>query len=140
MHRGDRDRSLAHGRGHALQASSADVADREYPRQTRLEEMGRALERPACSSQIFGQEIRSRLDEPLGVEREAAVQPARAGHRARHGEDVPDGVWLDAPGRVVTPADAFEVTVPLEAHELRVHVPDDGRMVFVAAGWIARPC
>src|SRR2546426_8412911 len=66
MHRGDRDRSLAHRRCHTLQAPGADVADREDPGETRLEEMGRAPERPACRGQVLRRQIRSRLDEPLG--------------------------------------------------------------------------
>src|SRR2546427_8580432 len=53
MHRGDRDRSLAHRRCHTLQAPGADVADREDAGETRLEEMGRAPERPACRGQVL---------------------------------------------------------------------------------------
>src|SRR5438309_6104640 len=113
---GDRDRSLAHGRGHALQAPRADVPDREDPGETRLEEMRSTGQRPACGGQILGQEVRSRLDEPLGVECQAAVQPARAGHRARHGEDMPDTVRLDTPVLAVAPGHAPEMTVALPAH------------------------
>src|SRR5438445_12511825 len=137
VHSGDRDRSLAHGGCHALQAPGADVADREHPGETRLEQMGSAGERPARGGQVLRQQVRSRLDEPLGVEREAAVQPACAGHRARHGEDMPEAVCLDTSALVVAPAHPLEVTVPLEARDLRVHVTDDGRMVFDAADQVA---
>src|SRR5436309_8861007 len=45
------------------------------------------------------QQVRSRLDEPLVIERDAPLQPVRAGHRARHGEDMPNAVpsthWLE---------------------------------------------
>src|SRR5207249_9676155 len=41
MHRGDRDRSFANGRGHTLQAPGADIADREYPGAARREQTGR---------------------------------------------------------------------------------------------------
>src|SRR6266550_3281604 len=100
MYRSDRDRPLAHGRCHALQAPGPDVAHREDPGATRLEQMGSAGERPPRGGQLLGRQVRSRLDESLGVEREAAVQPARARHRARHGEDMPDAVRLDASGRI----------------------------------------
>src|SRR6266699_5878370 len=44
---GDRDRSLAHGRRHALQAPGPDIADREDARQAGLEQMRSAGEGPA---------------------------------------------------------------------------------------------
>src|SRR2546426_11544631 len=100
--------------------------------------MGSAGERPARGGQILRQQVRSRLDESLGVEGEAAVQPARAGQRARHGEDMPNAVCLDVSALLLAPAYPLEVTVPLEAHDLRVHVADDGRMVFDATDQIAR--
>lgn len=40
MYEGDRDRSLADGRRHALDAACPHVADREHAGQTRFEEMG----------------------------------------------------------------------------------------------------
>src|SRR2546422_5899517 len=110
---------------------------RSHPGAARLEQMGSAGERPPRGSQLLGRQVRSRLDESLGVEREAASQPAGAGHRARHGEDVPDAVRLDAPGLVVAPAHALEMAVALEAHDLRAHMPDDGRMVLDAADQVA---
>src|SRR5207247_10139229 len=104
MYRRDRDRPLAHGRCHALQAPGPDVAHREDPGAARLEQMGSAGERPPRGGQHLGRQVRSRLDEPLVVEREAARQPAGAGHRARHGEDMPDAVRLDPSSLVVASA------------------------------------
>ena len=49
-----------------------------------------------------------------------------------------DAVGLDAPGLVVAPAHALEVTVPLEAHDLRVHVAGDGGMILDATDQVAR--
>src|SRR6266550_175872 len=138
MYRSDRDRPLAHGRCHPFQAPGADVAHREDPGATRLEQMGSAGERPPRGGQLLGRQVRSRLDEPVVVEREAAVQPAGARHRARHGEDVPDAVRLDASALVIAPAHALEVAVALEAHDLRAYMPDDGRMVLDAADQVAR--
>src|SRR2546422_1475847 len=137
MHRRDRDRPLAYGRCDALQAPGPDVADREHPGAARLEQMRSAGERPPRGSQLLGRQVRSRLDEPLGVEREAARQPARAGHRARHGEDVPDAVRLYTSSLAVAPAHALEMAVALEAHDLRPHMPHDGRMVLDAANEVA---
>src|SRR2546427_7397634 len=57
--------------------------------------------RPARGGQVLRQQVRSRLDEPLVIERDAPLQPVRAGHRARHGEDMPNAVRLEAPGLVV---------------------------------------
>src|SRR2546425_10848509 len=61
----DRDRSLAHGRCHALQAPGPDVADREYPGETGLEEMGSAGERPACAARSSGDKSGPVLMNPL---------------------------------------------------------------------------
>src|SRR5207247_10917673 len=105
--------------------------------ETRLQEMGSAGERPA-RGQILRQQVLSRLDESLVVQGEATIQPAAAGDRARHREDVPDAVRFDTPGLVVTPAHALEVPIPLEAHDLRVYVAGDGRMILDAADQVAR--
>src|SRR3989441_364511 len=100
--------------------------------------MGSAGERPARGGQVLRQQVRSRLDEPLVIERDAPLQPVRAGHRARHGEDMPNAVRLEAPGLVVAPAHALEVTVALEAHDLRMRVADDSWMVLDAPDQVAR--
>src|SRR5438128_11706515 len=138
MHRRDRDRPLAYGRCHAFQAPGADVAHREDPGAARLEQMWHAGERPPRGGQLLGRQVRSRLDEPLVVEREAAPEPAGARYRPRHGEDVPDAGRLDPSSLVVDPAPALEVAVALEAHDLRAHMPDNGRMVLDATDQVAR--
>src|SRR5437899_1942112 len=121
-----------------FQASGPDIADCEDPGAARFEQMGSAGERPARGGQVLRQQVRSRLDEPLVIECDAPVQPVPAGHRARHGEHVPDALRLDLPALVVAPGHALEVTVPLEAHDLRMRVADDGWMVLDAPDQIAR--
>src|SRR2546422_1048250 len=94
--------------------------------------MGSAGERPARGGQVLRQQVRSRLDEPLLIERDAPLQPVRAGHGACHREHVPDALRLDLPALVVAPGHALEVTVPLAAHDLRMRGADDRWMVLAA--------
>src|SRR5262249_59620037 len=51
------DRALAHRGGDALHVSRADVADREDARHARLEQVGRALERPSRGDEVADAEI-----------------------------------------------------------------------------------
>ena len=83
MDEGDRDRSFAHRRRHALDIAAPDVADREHSGQTRFEQMGRPGERPTRGGQVFRRQIRPGLDEPFGVERDAAIEPAGCWERRR---------------------------------------------------------
>ena len=83
MDEGDRDRSLAHCRRHALDIAAPDVADREHAGQTRFEKMGRPGERPMRGGQIFLRQIRPGLDEPFGIERDASIEPLRCWERRR---------------------------------------------------------
>ena len=78
MDEGDRDRTLAHRRRHTFDIAAPDVADREHSRQTRFEEMGRPGERPMRGGQILLRQIRTRLDESFGIERNASLEPLRA--------------------------------------------------------------
>jgi hypothetical protein len=82
--------------------------------------------------QLVPREVGSRLDEPLRVEHDAPVEPARARSGACHDEDVPDVPVLDGAGQAVAPAHAFEMVTPRERHERRVR-PQDDRGVFFDA-------
>jgi hypothetical protein len=64
----NRNRSLAHGRRHPFEIASPHVTDREHAGQTGFEEMRSSSERPMRGGQIILQQIRSRLDEALGIE------------------------------------------------------------------------
>jgi hypothetical protein len=63
MDKGDRNRPFADCRRHALEAASADVADREHPRQTRFQEIRGPGKRPICHGQIILRQIRPRFPE-----------------------------------------------------------------------------
>jgi len=73
MDQGDRNRPFADCRRHALEAASADVADREHPGQTRFQEIRGLGERQMRHGQIVLRQIRPRFDEPFRVERDAPV-------------------------------------------------------------------
>ena len=79
MDEGDRDRTLAHRRRHTFDIAAANVTDREHSRQTRFEKMGRPGKRPLGGGQILRGQIRTRLDESFGIERNASLDPFRPG-------------------------------------------------------------
>ena len=81
MNKGDRIRPFADCRRHALEAASADVADREHPGQARFQEIRGPGLRPICHGQIILRQIRPRFDEPFRVERDALARTTR---RHRH--------------------------------------------------------
>src|SRR5712692_2098096 len=114
MYEGDRNRSFTDCRRHTLEASCADIADREYSGPTGFEEMGSSSERPMRCGQIIPRQIRSRLDEPFRVKRETTIEPPRTGNGACHDEDVPDVVGLDGPGWIVSPAEALEMVTSFQ--------------------------
>jgi hypothetical protein len=68
MNQGNRDRSLAHCRRHPFDIAGPHVTDCEDAGQTGFEEMRSSNERPMRGGQIILQQIRSRLDEALGIE------------------------------------------------------------------------
>ena len=76
---GDGDRSFADGRRHTLDVACPHVADREHAGQARFEQMRRARQRPMRGGQVVLGQVGPGLDEPLGIERDAAVEPARVG-------------------------------------------------------------
>ena len=116
MDEGDRDRSFPDGRCHALDIAASRVADGKDPRQARLEEIGWPGQRPMGSHEIFRRKIGTRLDESLGIERDASLEPARIRHCAGHDEYVPEVSSLNASTGVVAPAYALEVAVAFERH------------------------
>src|SRR5205807_5013156 len=99
---GDRDRSLPDGGRRPLDAPAPDVAHREHAGQARFQEMRRPGQRPVRGGQILRGQIRARLDEATGIEREAALEPRGTGSGARHGKDVADALRL-LPARLVVP-------------------------------------
>src|ERR1044071_6875400 len=70
MDEGDRNRTLAHCRRNTLDIAAPYVADGEHSWQTRFEKMRRPGARPMRGSQFILQQIRSRLDETFGIERD----------------------------------------------------------------------
>ena len=117
MYEGDRNRSFTDCRRHTLEVSSADIADREYSGPAGFEEMGSPSERPMRCGQIIGRQIRSRLDEPVRVQRETTIEPPRTGNGACHDEDVPDVARLGGPSWIVSPADVLEMVTSFERHD-----------------------
>ena len=94
--------------------------------------MGRATQRPLRGRQLVRGQRRSRLDEPLRIERQASGEPLRARLRSGHGEDVPDVLLLHGPAPPGTPRDVLQMTVSFEAHDLRALMELDPRMGFDA--------
>ena len=117
MDKGDRNRPFADCRRHALEAASADVADREHPGQTRFQEMRGTGERPIRHGQIVPRQIRPRFDEPFRIERDTSVKPVGVGNRSSHEKDVADVVRLGLPGVLVLPANASEMSVPFDGDD-----------------------
>src|SRR5438034_8239413 len=132
MYRRDRDRAFANSRRDTLGAPTTHIAYREHPRRARLQQMGRATQRPLRGRQLVRGQRRSRLDEPLRIERQASGEPLRARLRSGHGEDVPDVLLLHGPAPPGTPRDVLQMTVSFEAHDLRALMELDPRMGFDA--------
>src|SRR5260370_26045574 len=132
MYRRDRDRAFADGRRDTLRAPAAHVANREDTRQTRLEEMGWATQRPLRGPQLVRGQRRSRLDESLRIERQASGEPLRARLRPGHRENMPDVLLLHGSAPPGTPCDALHMTVSFEAHDLRALMYLDSPMRFHA--------
>jgi hypothetical protein len=132
------ERTLAHCRRDTLDIATPDIADGEHSGQTRFEKVGSPGGRPMRGGQIILRQIRSCLDETFGIERHASIEPLCAGNGAGHDENVSDVVGLDAPGLIVPPAQAFEMTTPFEGHDFRVRSQDNGWILFDATNQIAR--
>src|SRR5438128_10299091 len=109
MDEGDRHRAFTPRRRDACDVASAHVADGEDSREAGFQQTRLARERPARGGESLRRQIRAGPDEPVLVERDAALEPARARNGPGHREDVPDVVLRDGPGFVVTPAHALQV-------------------------------
>src|SRR5216683_4678556 len=92
--------------------------------------MRRATQRPLRGRQLVRGQRRSRLDEPLRIERRASREPLRAGLRPRHSKDVPDVLLLHGSTPPGTPCDVLQMTITFEAHDLRALMELDQRMGF----------
>src|SRR5436189_5543649 len=119
MDEGDCNRSFPYGRCHALDIAAPDITDREDAGQTRLEEMRCSGERPFRGGQVVPRKVWSRFDEPVRVERDAALEPVRVRNGARHHEAVADVLRFDVPGAIVPPVNAIEVIAACTTHAFR---------------------
>src|SRR5207302_1833705 len=63
VHRRDRDRALAHGRGDPLGAAAANIADREHAGDAGFQKVGLSAQGPLGGSQLVHGQGRARLDE-----------------------------------------------------------------------------
>src|SRR5947207_3169346 len=138
MNERDRNRALANGRGDALDAARADIADGEDAGPARLEQQRRARQWPAGGSEIVVREIGAGLDETVLVEREASIEPVGVRHGARHHEDVSDLMLLLGAGLRVAPAHRLKRAVTLERDDLRIDVERDRRRLFDPSREISR--
>ena len=98
--------------------------------------MRRPGQRPVRGGQILRGQIRARLDEAAGIEREAALEPRGTGPGARHGEDVADALRLLPARLVVPPGHPLEMMVPLETDDFGADVENDRRVVLDATDQI----
>jgi hypothetical protein len=73
VYEGDGNRSFTDRGCHALEATSADVADREYAGQTRFEQMRSTSERPMSGGEILGRQVWSGPNKSVRVQRNASV-------------------------------------------------------------------
>src|SRR5262245_30695433 len=82
VHEGNRDRTFSNSRCDALDVAGAHVADRKYARQARFQKKWRPRERPSGGLELVLRNVRSGLDEPIAVDRDASGQPDRIRHGA----------------------------------------------------------
>src|ERR1700730_18151970 len=94
MHQANRRRSFADCRRHALHVARAHIANRKHARQTGLENIRSAPQRPACAGEIFRRQIWSSLDEALLILNNTSFEPSRVRASSGHHENVPDVVSL----------------------------------------------
>src|SRR5262245_62433596 len=113
----DRRRALADGRGDALHAAGADVADGEDAGDAGLERIGGARQRPLRRRELLVAEVDAGLHEPLLVDLEAAVEPLGVGTRAGHQEEVAHVARLALARLLVAPRDALETSVAADLVE-----------------------
>jgi len=118
MYESDRDGSLTHCRCNALEATSANIANREYSGQTCFKQMGSASEWPIRGGEILGRQIPSGLDESIPIESNAPLQPMCVWYRASHDEQVAYSASLHRSGCVITPAHALQMITALERRDL----------------------
>src|SRR4029077_7114420 len=81
--------------------------------------------------------IGSRLDEPVGIERDAPDKPLCVGNGTGHEKDVPYVVGFGAAGLMVAPAHSFEMMSSFQSHDFGIGTEDDGWILFDAANQIA---
>ena len=101
MHKRDGNRAFADGGRHALDVAAAHVADREDAGMIRFQQIRRPRQRPSGCRKVLGRQVRTRFDESAPIKCDAAVEPGRIRHGARHHEYVSDVMRLDdapAPG------------------------------------------
>src|SRR2546422_5423590 len=125
-------RPLSHRRCDAFDIAFPNVSHREDTRQAGFEEMRRPGERPVRGREILGRQARSRFDESLRVERDAAPEPFGGGNGAGHDEQVSDRTGLGARRPIVPPLHALEMVRALQGHDFRVGSQDDRRTPFDA--------
>src|SRR5262249_42778599 len=125
------DRALADGGGDALHVARADVADGDDAGHARLEQVGRALERPFRGCEVADAQVGPGLHEPLGVPRDALAEPGGVRLGPGHQEDVPDRAGLLA-GRRAAPAHLLEVILAREPHDLGARAQRDARVLLDA--------
>jgi hypothetical protein len=94
MHQANRRRSFADCRRHALDVARAYIANRKHARQTGLENIRTAPQRPACAGEIFRRQIWSSLDKALLILNNTSFEPSRVRASSGHHENVPDVVSL----------------------------------------------
>src|SRR6185436_12638744 len=109
----DCNRSLADRRGHALEASSAHVADGEDSGETGLEEVRGSSQRPFRGRQVLRRQVRSCLDKALIIQRKTAIEPASVRDGSRHHEDVLDTARFDSARSIITPANPLQLIARL---------------------------
>src|SRR6201987_602377 len=97
MHQANRRRSFADCRRHALHVARAYIANRKHARQTGLENIRSAPQRPACGGEIFRRQIWSSLDERLLILNNASFEPSRVRTSSGHHENVPNVAFWEVP-------------------------------------------
>src|SRR6185436_7664017 len=137
VHEGNGNRAFTDRRCHSLDVTCSHIADCENAGLARLEQMWRSRQWPLSRAQFLLRKIGAGLDESALVQRDASVEPARARLGAGHHENVADLVCLFR-ATVRAPADLLEMTIALEAGDLRARSQLDLRALFDATDQIAR--
>ena len=94
------------------------VAHCEYCRQTGFEQVRRTGQGPVRSAQVFWRQNGTSLNETLGVQRNAAIEPTGVRSGAGHDEHVADLVLLRLSRLAISPTNEFEVIASFEGYDL----------------------